>query len=250
MSLTIVVPAYNESKRILPFLAELRNFINANRDLEIKVTIVNDGSTDNSLEIVNDFIRDDIHFAVLSYEKNRGKGAAVQYGVKDADSDFIIFMDADGATRPTEIPKMLQNLKNADIAIGNRWLAESKVEKRTFLRQLSSWVYRNYMRLFSLGGIDTMCGFKGFRKDVAKKLFANLFDERWLFDTEICYKAKRMKYKIVNFPINWESKQGSKLKSSTIIKSFFAIPILIWQVKKQTEILKIQNLKSEARNKF
>jgi dolichyl-phosphate beta-glucosyltransferase len=88
------------------------------------------------------------------------------------------------------------------------------------------------MGLFGLGRIDTMCGFKGYRQPVAKKLFSNLIEPRWLFDTEVAYKAVRQGYSITNFPIHWESKDGSKLGTLTLFKSALGIYPLIAKIKR------------------
>ena len=96
---------------------------------------------------------------------------------------------------------------------------------------MAGFSYRQYMRLFGLGQIDTMCGFKGYRKKAAQQLFSTLLEKRWLFDTEIAYKAVRHGYTIINFPIRWQSKDGSKLSTGTLIKSAWQIWPLIARLK-------------------
>lgn len=218
MRLSLVIPAYNEEKRLPAFLKSLAGY-----QLD-EVIIVDDGSTDRTAQVAQGF-------SVLHHEKNRGKGAAVKTGVMAAQGDYIVFMDADGAAPITELPKMLAALEKADIAIGNRWMAGAKTQRHSGLRKISGWVYRKYMSLFGLGAIDTMCGFKGYRASVARDLFKDLHEERWLFDAEIAYKAVQRGYRIKNFPITWESKDGSKLDTKTLLKTALQIWPLIQRIK-------------------
>jgi len=131
---------------------------------------------------------------------------------------------------------MISALQSSDIAIGNRWLPGSHTERHSLLRRLSGWAYRRYMSLFGLGQIDTMCGFKGYRQPVAQTLFTELIEPRWLFDTEVVFKAVRAGYKITNFPIHWESKDGSKLSTFTLFKSSLGIYPLIAKIKKSSQL--------------
>ncbi|MEK7556530.1 MAG: hypothetical protein AAB538_00975, partial [Patescibacteria group bacterium] len=137
----------------------------------------------------------------------------------------------DGATQNAELPRMDAAHAEADIGVGSRWMEGAKTERHSPLRKLSGAVYRNYMSLFGLGEIDTMCGFKGYKKEVARDLFANLIEERWLFDAEIAYQAVRRGYTVKNFPIPWTSKDGSKLDTKTLIKTAFQIWPLINKIK-------------------
>lgn len=220
MRLSLVIPAYNEEKRLPAFLQSLRGVSGMD-----EIIIVDDGSTDRTAQMAQGF-------RVIRHEKNRGKGAAVRTGVMAAQGELIIFMDADGATPITELPKMIQALQSADIAVGNRFLPGAKTERHSTLRKLSGWIYRKYMSLFGLGEIDTMCGFKGYRAAAARDLFKDLAEERWLFDAEITYKAVHRGYKIKNFPITWTSKDGSKLDTKTLIKTAFQIWPLIRKIDK------------------
>lgn len=219
MRLSLIIPAYNEAKRLPAFLASIRG----HKEIG-EVIIVDDGSTDNTTDVARGF-------KVLRHDKNRGKGAAVRTGVMAATGDIIVFMDADGATPITELPKMLAALQDADIAIGNRWMRGAKTDRHSALRKFSGFIYRKYMSFFGLGDIDTMCGFKGYHAKVAKNLFQDLQEERWLFDAEIAYKAVHRGYTIRNFPIQWTSKDGSKLDTITLLKTALQIWPLLKRVK-------------------
>jgi len=234
MSASLIIPAYNEERRLVPFLTTVIEYRRQHPSDIAEVIIVNDGSTDSTGSLADQAAAAS-GLKVLHHPQNRGKGAAIQTGVNAAAGDLIIFMDADGATPVTELPKMLAALVNADIAIGNRWLPGAKTERHSSLRQLSGWVYRHYMALFGLGNIDTMCGFKGYQRGVAKELFKNLREERWLFDTEIAYKARQRGYSMANVPIAWTSQDGSKLSTFTLVKSALKIWPLIQRIKRDRE---------------
>jgi len=232
MSTSVIIPAYNEELRLGEFLETIQAFLEQKPNSINQLLIIDDGSTDKTVAIAQQYKKSIPVIQVLKHEHNQGKGGAVKTGVMAAREEFIIFTDADGATPITELPKMKDALKENDIAIGNRWMPGAKTERHSPLRALSGWTYRTYMKTFGLGEIDTMCGFKGYRHDVAKKLFASLQEKRWLFDTEIAYKAVRGNYTIKNFPIEWESKDGSKLDTATLIKSALQIYPLIQKLKK------------------
>lgn len=230
MTVSLIIPAYNEAERLPAFLEDLVTFFRkAPPGTFLEVMVVDDGSTDRTTAVAKTFTNR-LPLRVIRLAENRGKGAAVRTGVLQTHSDAIVFLDADGATAPTELPKLLAALQRVPIAVGNRWMRESHVEDREPFRAVSGWIYRTYVDLFGLRGIDTMCGFKGFRRDAAHALFATLREERWLFDTEIMLRARRRGYAIENVPIRWTSKHGSKLNLRALIRSTFQIPFLAARV--------------------
>lgn len=233
MSISLVIPAYNEEKRIVPFLEAISQYISKNPGQISEVIVVDDGSADATKNVASAAGSSIPGFSVISQPKNMGKGYAVKTGVMVSKSDYVVFMDADGATDIAELPKMISALEGYDIAIGSRWLPGSIMERHSALRSLSGYMNRAYMKLFGFGDIDTMCGFKGYKKEVAQDLYKDLEENRWLFDTEIAYRSICRKYLIHNFPIQWESKDGSKLDTTTLIKSAMAILPLIIRISKQ-----------------
>ena len=235
MTASLIIPAYNEEQRLAPFLASVMRYVEQHpHDLE-EIIIVDDGSVDTTYDIAATYQEKNKRVKVIRHARNQGKGAAVATGVGAAHGELIIFMDADGATPMSELPKMIAALESTDIAVGNRWLAGATSERHSPLRWLSGFVYRTYMRAFGLGGIDTMCGFKGYQRAVAQELFTDLLEKRWLFDTEVAYKAKQRGFSVTNIPIRWTSQDGSKLSTFTLLKSALKIWPLIQRIKRATE---------------
>jgi glycosyltransferase involved in cell wall biosynthesis len=232
MSVTLIIPAYNEATRLTPFLVTIMQYVRRHPKDIREILVVDDGSHDTTNQIAQRFHAQIPKLKLLRHNTNKGKGAAVQTGIRSARGDLVVFMDADGATSISELPKMISALQENDIAIGNRWMTGAKTQRRSALRRLSGLVNRTYMRFFGLGDIDTMCGFKGYRRAVAVDLFQNLLEERWLFDTEITYKARLRGYTTANFPIRWTSQDGSKLSTYTLLKSALHIWPLIRKIKK------------------
>ena len=226
-TVSLVIPAFNEADRLPDFLRSIAAYYAQHSQSISEVLVIDDGSTDRTVAEAERLIAELPIMRVIKHAQNKGKGAAVRTGVKVATSDVVIFMDADGATAIAELPKMLMALDGADIGVGNRWMPGADTERSSALRRLSGFVYRTYMGVFGLGDVDTMCGFKGYRLPVAQDLFEGLQEERWLFDTEIAYKAVRRNYRTVNFPIKWRSMDGSKLDTVTLLKTAFKIWPLI-----------------------
>lgn len=233
MNVSLLIPAYNEEERIVPFLESIELFYRQNKEMLSEVLVIDDGSKDNTATVAQEAGKGLPNFQVISLPKNQGKGAAIQTGVLAANGVYIVFMDADGATGIHELPKMIDALKTADIAVGNRWMQGAQTQRHSLLRKLSGFMYRNYMAMFGLGSIDTMCGFKGYKDSVAKDLYEDLQEKRWLFDTEIAYRAVQRNYSVQNFPIEWESKDGSKLDTATLLKSALQIFPLILKIRRE-----------------
>ncbi len=210
---SIIVPAYNEEKRSSGFIPNLLLFIKR-KIPDSEVLVVNDGSRDNTAEKVNSMIKKvkAEHFAkVIGYEKNKGKGNAVAFGVKAAKGGKILFIDADGSISPEEIPLMLKKLNEYDVVAGDRTSVKSK-RKTTFLRKITSFGFNLWVSIiFQYSLRDNLCGFKGFRKNAAKKLFSDLKDRRWVFDVELFYKIKKKKYSLYFLPIKWKHVGDSRV---------------------------------------
>ena len=212
MDVSIVVPLFNEESRMDKFLASLKEH-GKNR---WEVILVNDGSTDKTLEKLQRFEMP--NKKIISYRKNMGKGFAVKKGIMAADGDYVVFIDADGSIHPSQIKNMLRQLKRYDVVIGTRTSQQSKVVQ-PFFREFIGVAFNKYTNLlFDIDTDDTLCGFKGFRRDAAKFLFGNLISRKWVFDVELLYKIKKKGYSLCKIPIVWVYKSNSRIRFLDPIK--------------------------------
>lgn len=179
--------------------------------------IVDDGSTDSS----DLAIKNHPHFPLLSShiqiltQANQGKGAALKTGIQQAQGDFILTLDADMATEPTELIqwlKMRQTFYTKEILIGSRELKNSDVQDLGY-RKIVGNIFNAIIRLFTgLPFRDTQCGFKLYPAAAAKALFDKLQTPGWSHDVEILKRANRLGYAIVEMPVHWKAIEGSKIR--------------------------------------
>ena len=214
IKLSILVPAYNEETRIPKFLKELLKFAENNFE-SYEIIIINDGSLDKTKETVLMIIKNYNQARLLSYEDNMGKGHAVLQGILNAKGKFILFIDADGSIKPPEILKMYKIFQksHSDIIVGSRILKSSNItESQPLSRRLMSKIFNLYSNiLFRININDLLCGFKGFSREVANKIFIDLKAYRWEFDVEILYRARKNGFKVFELPIEWRHEEGSKM---------------------------------------
>ncbi len=208
-TLTVIVPAYNEENRIVSFLSDLEAFKKKNHVLK-EILVVNDGSTDKTLKKLEVFGK---RIRIISYKTNKGKGYAVKKGLLAAKSDFVVFMDADGSTSPSELPKMIEALKKYEFVTGTRASKKSKIiRKQPFQRIIAGKVFnRLVLIIFNTGINDSLCGFKGFRKETGRKIAKKLVSERWIFDVELFARAKKEGIEIGVIPITWKHVGEAKM---------------------------------------
>ncbi len=208
--LSVVIPAFNEQNRIMPFLKDLVAFKEKNPWV-LELVVVDDGSTDATLQVLNGFKK---HIRVLQHEINKGKGFAIRTGVMAAKGDLVVVMDADGAIPASQLSKMRSALEKFDVVLGSRSLPESKiVAKRPFVKRILSKLFNFYVeRLFGLGCNDILCGFKGFRKEITIRIFPPMVSGGWIFDVELLARAKAKNASIVQIPIEWNYVHGSKMR--------------------------------------
>ena len=211
--LTVVVPAFNEERRLPPTLLDMIDYLDK-RQFTYEILVVDDGSSDATAEIVRKFERVRPQVKLIHLPKNGGKGYAVKLGILNARGERILFADADGATPFQEIERLEHALDaGAYIAFGSRAVASSDTTVRTrLLRRVLGRVFNSCVNIVVLPGIaDTQCGFKLFRRDAARFVFERQQAERYSFDVEILYIARRAGLKSVEVPINWTNVPGSKV---------------------------------------
>ena len=211
--LAVIVPAYNEEPRIVPTLERLSEYFAA-QDYTWTVTVVSDGSTDSTSELVADFAASHGEFALKAYEPNRGKGYAVRTGMLEAKGEVLLFMDADLATPIEEVEKLLAAYRTGvDIAIGSRPLRESRLEVRQpFYREWLGRAFNKAVQALAIRGIsDTQCGFKLFTAKAAAEVFARCRLDGFSFDFEALIVARDLGFNIAEVPIRWAHQEGSKV---------------------------------------
>jgi glycosyltransferase involved in cell wall biosynthesis len=205
---TIVVPAFQEEARLAVGLPRLA--AHAVR-LGAEVLVVDDGSTDATATTAAAILRRRSAGSVLRLPVNAGKGAAVRAGVAAARGASVVFMDADLATDLDDLPGLLDGLRTHDIVIGSRRAAGSVVSDHASRRGLGLGFNALVTALTGLPYGDTQCGFKAFRADAAKQLFALSTTDGFAFDVEVLLLAWRLGMRIDERPVRWQAMAGSKV---------------------------------------
>lgn len=227
-SVTLILPAYNEAARIGPALDELFAYLDGRTEAsdggrppsemgKVAVLVVDDGSTDETVAIVERRPEVDGGRLKILCQPHGGKGAAVRAGMLAAGSDEVLFADADLATPPDQLPILTNSLRDHDVALGSRVQPDgsdrraSQPRHRRFVGQL----FHTLAALWVTGSVpDTQCGFKGFRRPAARDLFGRQRVTSIVFDAEIIHLARRRGYSIETVPVQWSDKTGSRMRLS------------------------------------
>jgi dolichyl-phosphate beta-glucosyltransferase len=240
-SLGIVLPAFNEEARLGPALDELFAYLCAapagTLPETVSVLVVDDGSTDGTAALVRarpefagQVLRPDEAAAAAASRdcpalglltvRHGGKGSAVRAGMLAADGDLIVFADADMATPPDMLPRIVDALEAADVALGSRIQPDGSDMRATQprFRRMVGRVFRFAAQLWVTGPVrDTQCGFKGFRRDAAHDLFGRLRITSIVFDVDLIYLARRRGYRIAIVPIVWADRRGSRMQARPML---------------------------------
>ena len=210
---SIVIPAYNESSRIGTTLDHVLSCV-AEKGWHAEVLVVDDGSTDNTVEVVQARRHHHPELALIENQGNRGKGFSVRNGLLQASGDIVMFTDADLSAPIEEAVLLFETIdKGADVAIGSRWIDRQKQTKHQPLyRRFFGRCYNRLTRtVMGLPYKDTQCGFKAFRRAAAQQIFRLQTIERWGFDPEILFIAQKLDYKIVEVPVTWGHDERSRI---------------------------------------
>ena len=210
---SIIIPAYNESARITSSLDKLLSHI-AQERWTAEVLVVNDGSRDNTAEIVSRYARQHPAVRLIQNPGNRGKGYSVRNGMLSATGDMLLFTDADLSAPIGEASKLFSAIAaGADMAIASRWLQrELQTEKQPLYRRIFGRMFNLLLRaILGLKFKDTQCGFKAFTRNAAMQIFPRQRIERWGFDPELLFLAKKFSLRVQEVPVEWGHDTRSKI---------------------------------------
>lgn len=234
--LSIVIPCFNEARRLPRTLARTFAYL-ATKPGNHEIIVVSDGSTDGTLEEAAEAFRvlpENVSGHWFGYAPNEGKGKAVKIGMRQAAGSRILFMDADYSVPLEDLTRAESLLDQGfDVAIGSRAMEHTKiVESQSFLRErvakVFGFIQRNYLGLRLK---DTQCGFKLFTRESARKIFGEVKLHSVIFDGEALWLAKRMKYKVAEFPVEWTHDPDTRLsynfaRSLKVLRDMLSIPFL------------------------
>jgi len=211
-SLSVIVPAYNEAKKIGSTIETIRSFLKKARAKDFEIIVVDDGSSDGTGKIALQ------HKAkLLSNKRNRGKGYSVKRGILASKKELVLFTDVDLSTPLPFLKKFLPYLGQYDIVIASRSLPKSKIKSRGLVRNILGRGFANIVSIVVLPGIkDSQCGFKLFKAGCAKKVFELQKTDGWAFDVENLAMAKALGFKVKECPIDWYNDMDSRLGPTAI----------------------------------
>jgi dolichyl-phosphate beta-glucosyltransferase len=218
-SISIVIPAYNEEKRLPATLAAVQAYVSSTPWEFTEIVVVDDGSRDNTREIARQ-----AGVRVLQNPGNRGKGYSVRHGMLEAKGDWLLFSDADLSTPIEELAKLWSAIERegAQAAIGSRDLDRSLIGVRQPLfRELGGRFFNLVIRLMTgLPFRDTQCGFKLFERTAAREIYRRQRVERFGFDVEVLFIAQRLGYRILEVPVRWNDEAGTTVKMMGALAAF------------------------------
>ncbi|ODQ58282.1 glycosyltransferase family 2 protein [Wickerhamomyces anomalus NRRL Y-366-8] len=222
IELSVVIPCYNETKRLKIMLEDAISYLRTTYDTKFEILIVDDGSKDGTAEYALDLAFNYFELypgqlRVVKLVKNRGKGGAVTHGIQHVRGKYAVFADADGASQFSDVSKLIkaaESIKGPAVAVGSRahMVNSDAVVKRSFIRNFLMYSLHTLVFVFGIRDIkDTQCGFKLFNKEAIVEIFPYMHTEGWIFDVEILIIALRKQIPIKEVAISWHEVDGSKV---------------------------------------
>lgn len=211
--LSIILPLYNETQRLPAGLESVRQYLNG-RNEATEVILIDDGSTDQTKDLVERLIADDPRFTLIAYPINRGKGHAVKMGMLAATGAVRLFADIDMSVPIARADEFLDAIEAGhDIVIGTRKVSQSSVVvHQPRYREVLGEIFRKFaQRVFAPGISDFTCGFKAFRAQAAQAIFSKSQIPRWSFDAEILFLASQWGFRIHEIPVSWTNSPSTKV---------------------------------------
>ncbi|OGZ03453.1 MAG: hypothetical protein A2390_00800 [Candidatus Liptonbacteria bacterium RIFOXYB1_FULL_36_10] len=234
--LSIIIPAYNEAKRLPLTLIDIDKKVRE-MDLEsYEILVVDDGSKDETVEVTKRFLPIISNLKILESEKNHGKGAVVRKGMLEAHGAIRIFMDADNSTTIDQFLTMRPYFEEgAQVVIGSRDVKGAKLDPpQPFYKRILGNMGNLFIQALVLPGIwDTQCGFKAFTAKAAEEIFSQTKVDRWAFDIEALVLAKKMGYEIKEIPVHWVNDLRSRVKLSAYMQVLLETVSIWWRIKRK-----------------
>lgn len=231
--LSVIVPCYNEEKRLPSTLLNMHGYL-SKQNYGYEILVVDDGSKDKTIETGKSMEPQVDNLRVLSYGENRGKGYAVKFGMLQASGQYRLFTDADNSTSIDQVEKMWPFFEQGyDVVIGSRDITGAVLDPpqpltRVLLGDL--WALLTKMFAGTWGLQDTQCGFKGFSRESAENIFPKCKIERFAFDPEVLFLAKKLKYKIKEIPVHWKNDLNSTVKFNSMVKMGMDLLRIRWNI--------------------
>lgn len=218
--LSLIIPVYNERARLISGISKVLVYLKR-QSYSWELIIVDDGS-----EIpVKKFLKNSFPLTIYRLQKNSGKGAAIRYGVTKAKGKFIVFSDIDLSVSIDFLTQMLRELQHHPVVIASRRLPESRiVVHQPYIREFSGRIFTAVSNILCNTAVaDVTCGFKGYHRDTAQLLFGKSRINRWVFDTELVFLARKFGISVFEMPVDWKNKAGSKVKPWDSILSIIEV---------------------------
>ncbi len=231
-SISIVVPAYNEQARLPDTIRRIQEYLSRSEWIFYEILIVDDGSTDGTAAIAEEFERENPNVRLVRNPGNRGKGYSVRHGMLEARGEWRLFTDADLSAPIEELEKLWAAMTRdgSEVAIGSRALDRSLIGvHQPGLRESAGKFFNRVMRaVVGLPIADTQCGFKLFQGAASLQIFQRQTQERFGFDVEILFIAKKHGYRISEVPVRWNHVEGSKVGMLTGLHAFSELAAVRW----------------------
>jgi glycosyltransferase involved in cell wall biosynthesis len=239
-SITIIIPAYNEEKRLLSCIQRIIEYCTS-QNWDYEIVIVEDGSTDGTLNVIDDLTSKDNRIKLISNKERLGKGRAIKHGVFAAEKKYVSYMDADLSADPSELKRLLLFIDEFDIVVGSRILrGELPPTYRPFTRSFLSRCYSKLFRTMfrTVPVYDPQCGLKLFKSHAAHTLLSQTETNGFAFDCEVLVKASRLGLTIKEVPIIWKHRYGSKVSLLREIVVMAKDLLSVWHKDKVSKTLK------------
>jgi len=237
--ISIIIPVYNEEKRIIPCLKRILSYC-SEKKWDVELIVAEDGSTDNTKSIVNNFRSNDNRINLLTFKNRLGKGGAIRNAIFHASKDYICFLDVDLSADIDEVNRLISYIDKFDMVIGSRILRGNlpPIKAPTYRKIPSRFYSRLFRFLFQIPIHDPQCGLKLFKKNIARRVFSELHITGFAFDSEVIVKAYSLDLQIKEVPIIWNYDYATKISIPSAIREMGKDLMSIWY---ETYLLWLKN---------